>query len=155
MTDRQGTSGNGAAPRAGVPWTLADARWLFVGLLAAVALLGAAWWGASGTGRVVDQVRWLVVGVAADVLVGVACAWWLLSARQALTRRTQEAVAWAERLLPPVAGGGLEQHPVWVPGTVRYHRTNCLLVAGRAEVLVASRDQHERGGRRACEVCRP
>ena len=36
----------------------------------------------------------------------------------------------------------------------RYHRSGCLLVAGK-EVRVVARAEHERAGRAACEVCRP
>jgi hypothetical protein len=153
------TAGSAAAadgrPRAAVPWTFSDARWLFTGTLVSAGMLVAAWWGASGTGRVGRQTGWVVVAVIGVVVSAVSNAWWLLSARQAVHQRAREFVARAESLPPVHPPTSEESALMWVPGTVRYHRPECLLVAGKTEAVAASSADHEAAGRRRCEVCKP
>lgn len=154
MTAAVPLADGGARPA--VPWTFSDARWFFTGTLVATGILVAAWWGASGTGRVGHQVGWVVVAIVGLLVSALSNAWWLASARQAVRQRAGELVARAERMgSVPTAVGVEESILVWVPRTRRYHRRSCLLAVGKAEAVAAPRAVHEKAGRVPCEVCQP
>ena len=142
--------------RFATPWSPGDAVRLLLVNLVALAGLGVAWHEASSKVVVGDQFPWLNIAMVAVILSGVANGTWFLIGRMALRKRRQ-------RLLPalladetvPYFGAPLDPvEPVWVAatGTSRYHRAECLMVAGKA-AEPASRVAHEQAGRRPCGVC--
>jgi hypothetical protein len=125
------------------------------------ALVFAGWWVASGLESAQAQVGWLNLSVVGLLVAGVANGLWLTRGRRTV------CVARAAVLpYPPRAGSASRTAPrsngkapvsgelVTAPNTSRYHRSGCLLVAGKP-VRMATRDDHESAGRAACEVCRP
>jgi hypothetical protein len=130
---------------------------------AAVMLL--AWYRASDTVVVDDQVRWASVGLAGAMLVAVAgfVAVALLHRRMRL--RFRSVTAELEPCLAGMSGtvvsgsagpGGTGHGAVLVaaPNMRHYHRPGCPLAAGKP-VRAALRADHERAGRRTCGVCAP
>jgi hypothetical protein len=143
-----------------VPWRADDIVVLYVtGFVGAVLLL-VSWWGASGTTRLGSQVAWVNVGVAGLIVSGTGIALWLLHGHRAVGERQRLLLADLETAPPPdtapasVPVGEGDAAVVAGSRMTRYHRTDCPLVAGKS-VRRASRDVHERAGRRPCGMCTP
>ena len=120
-------------------------------LLAATSLGGVvlAWVGASGETHLEDEVPWLVIGVVAFALGGVAGAIWL--GRGLRSIRT-ERLALRRRLLAMNVGATGDTsagHDTWViaNGMTRVHRPDCEDVRGKTVREVAP------GTAPACAVC--
>lgn len=131
------------------------------GFLTALAL-GAAWWGASGTASVRDQIAWLNLGVGA-LVVGVSVG--LVAVVQVRRRVAAELLVLVdglERLEPDrspthrPSSADRASDPVCVArdDMRHYHRDTCPLVRGKPVAPQRQRD-HEAAGRRACGVCQP
>jgi hypothetical protein len=133
----------------------------------AVTLAAAAWWVTSGMDTATSQVRWSSIGLIGVVIALAANSWFLAQGRQGV--RVAHRAVFAQPCFAPSAAGtpatnGSHSSPVRstasgdgylsVPGTVRYHRPTCSLVA-RKNVDEAPRSVHEQSGRKACEVCEP
>jgi hypothetical protein len=136
------------------PWTLSDARTSFFAAAVGGGLLTLAWWQASGTGDLDHQATWSGLGVVATVVLVVGGFSWVSSGRRAVRERRR---ALFDQLLatelPPDTTAELDAASfVAVAGSKRYHRTDCLLVAGKpVRRLTAARH----GSRRPCEMCQP
>jgi hypothetical protein len=123
-----------------------------VGLL----LLGAGYWGVSGTRVFSDQVssaRLAAIGVLlaqAGIVRSVICGRRALAAR----RRACLPDVVAGLLATPAAVAISEGTLVAAPDMTRYHQPGCAFVAGKP-VAAATTAEHERAGRRVCGVCRP
>jgi len=128
---------------------------------AAVMLL--AWYRASDTVVVDDQVRWASVGLAGAMLIAVAgfVAVALMHRRMRLRFRSVEAelgpcLAGMSGTVATgsagVAGPGDDAVLVAATNMEHYHRPDCPLAAGKA-VRPVPRADHERAGRRTCAVC--
>lgn len=131
---------------------------------AGAALMVLAWYRASGTVAVEDQVRWASVGLAGAMLVAVAGFVAVAVAHRRLRLRFRSVEA---TLVPCLArrgaAAGSSAHPtvtgngvglVAAPNMRHFHRPDCPLAAGKA-ARPASGADHERAGRRACAVCAP
>ncbi len=126
-------------------------------LAAGLAGLLVAYYGASGTTEVGDQVVWVNVGAAGLLLSGAGIVAFLAAGRRAVGRRRLA-------LFGDVPGAGAvdvtDEHGarsdagtlVAAPAMTRYHRHGCAFTEGRS-VAAASRSEHERAGRRPCGVC--
>lgn len=124
----------------------------------------AAWVGASGTPRVDRQGAWLSLGVAGLVVAGASGAWFLLAGfRNVYTEVGDILAAGSPAVLGtvqaqgPASGGGQRVAAgdvVAVAGTARFHRPDCVLVAGKV-VELATEVEHVRAGRHHCHICRP
>ena len=151
------------------PWGGAQVAGVATANAVAVASTIAAWWAASGTGKATEQVGWSSIALAGAVIAVASNTWFLARGRQ-MVRVAQSAVMGERRFVPyrggtvppapngssrrrsqPVPAGG---HYLNVPGTRRYHRPSCPLVAGK-DSDDAPCSGHEQAGRRACEVCEP
>lgn len=140
-----------------IPWRSRDlTRWTlgtWIGLTALVV----AWFGASGSAELDVQYRWLNVGIAGTVVTGAANVVWLLNGLRAVRERRHRMI---EALLgeeapneAPVPRPATDDaRLVAAPSMTRYHRADCLLVAGKA-VTASSLRAHRAGGRRPCGVC--
>lgn len=125
---------------------------------------------AVGAGRADDlraQVRWLNVGTIGVVVLGAGNVVWYLVGRRAngaLRRRVHAALAAQGRGAPigasatsaPSGESGATASAsgalVAGRGMTRFHRPDCLLVAGKT-VRPATEATHHRRGRRPCGVC--
>jgi hypothetical protein len=165
------------------PWNPDHLVGLLVANGIGLVLVFVGWWEASGLGSAKNQLAWLNLSLLGLVTAGGANGLWLARGRRVVTlaravvlpyppgvglrpaagpagsnghapgrtKPAQRRPPTAERP-PGVAGqsGGL------VAGSAMsfYHHASCLLVTGK-DVRVAGRAEHERAGRKACEVCRP
>jgi len=126
---------------------------------AAVMLL--AWYRASDTLIVEDQVRWASVGLAGAMLVAVAGFVAVAIVHQRLRLRFRAVEASLEPCLARMSGTPLRGSAagngvalVASSNMRHYHRPDCPLVTGKP-VRPALRPEHERAGRRTCAVCAP
>lgn len=128
---------------------------------AGAAVMFLAWYRASDTVMVDDQVRWASVGLTGAMLVAVAgfVAVAVVHRRMRLRFRTVEAslepcLARMSGTMPtgPASGNGVAL--VAASNMQHYHRPDCPLAAGKP-VRPAPRADHERAGRRTCAVCAP
>jgi hypothetical protein len=151
------------------PWGGTQVAGVATANAVAVALTIVAWWAASGTGKATDQVGWSGLALVGAVIAVASDTWFLARGRQ-MVRMAQGMVMGERRFVPfrsdtvPPASNGNSRRPTQpaaaagqylaVPGTSRYHRPSCPLVAQK-DIDDASRSVHEQAGRRACEVCEP
>jgi hypothetical protein len=99
------------------------------------------------------------VALAGVVVATVGDSLWVLRGRRGVTFARLEAVP---SLRPPAleaerlaeTNGHDRALLVSGPRMTHYHRSDCLLMAGK-EVHVADRRGHERAGLEPCEVCEP
>lgn len=97
----------------------------------------------------------LVVTLAGNIV-------WLFGNLREVTRLRRQVLIGSATAKPPdvPAFGSAEGRPptasvlVSSPSMSRYHRPDCLLVAGKA-VKATSLAAHRRAGRKPCQVCRP
>jgi hypothetical protein len=136
------------------PWTLSDFRTSFFATAIGGGLLALAWWQASGTGDLDDQATWSALGVLATVVLVVGFFSWVWSGRRAV--RGRRRALFDELLateLPADSTAELATADlVAIAGSKRYHRADCLLVAGKPVRRVAAT---RRATRRPCEMCEP
>jgi hypothetical protein len=145
--------------RSPVPWSIADLRTAILPVLFGTLLLGWAWWEASGTGRLNEQVKDSVFAVLGTAVVLAGSLAWVGAGRRAVRSRTSSVVArFGDVGIPGSVSGASASielhHHVAVPGTARYHRPDCLLVRGKAAQPIAP-DDGLGSGRTPCEMCRP
>lgn len=140
-------------------WTTQDLVAVVVANVVGVVLLAWAWWVTSGSDTPDAKLAWLNVSALGVAVAGVGNGWWLARGRrQVVAARVavfSRAVPASARAVPgsvplPVGDAVL----LAAPGTSRYHRPGCPMVAGKA-AAAAPRRAHERAGRRPCEVCEP
>jgi hypothetical protein len=143
------------------PWSANEVIVLIV--LEAVALIAtvAAWYVSSITHDPVDQIPWLVVGILGVVVGSMAGMMFLIQGRRAVGARFWAAAAQVELApLGPSTSSTMDAEAasttalVAVAGTQRFHRSDCVLVAGK-RVHEATAKAHRGHGRAACPVCLP
>jgi hypothetical protein len=150
------------------PWAGAQVVGVATANTVAIALTLVAWWAASGTGKATEQIAFSSLALVGAVFALASNTWFLARGRQ-MIRVAQGAVMGERRFVPfrsdtvppatngsrrrsqPVPAGG---QYLAVPGTSRYHRPSCPLVAQK-DSDDGPRSVHEQAGRRACEVCEP
>lgn len=120
-----------------------------------VAMLGLAWYGASGELTLRAQAPWLVLAIAGTAVAVASQVAWVLRLRRAVRAR----IAGVSRRLPIVGspisiGTGGRLVSVRDAATRLYHRADCALVAGRP-ATPATVEEHRRQRRIPCEVCEP
>jgi hypothetical protein len=144
------------------PWSANEVIVLVVLEAAAAVMTGAAWYVSSITHDPVDQIPWLVLGIAGTVVGAMAAMMFLLEGRRAVGARFWTAADRVELTtlglpspsLAPEAGPRSADALVAVPGTRRFHRADCILVSGKP-TSEATADRHRKDGRDACPVCLP
>jgi hypothetical protein len=136
----------------------------------AIAAALVAWWAASGTSKATEQIAFSSLALVGAVIALASNTWFLARGRQ-MVRVAQRAVMAERRFAPfrsdaaaPAPNGSSERRSqavppaggqyLTVPGTSRYHRPSCPLVAQK-DSDAAPRSVHEQAGRQACEVCEP
>jgi hypothetical protein len=138
----------------------------FLGLTAFV--LG--WYGASNVGTVREQIPWADLSVVGLLLVVTGQVAWILAGRRALEHRSRAICRASDDILSPlltvtssatdagraraVKSPGPDAGLVTAAGLTRYHRVDCLLIAGRDArpadpALIAGRRL------RPCSACQP
>jgi hypothetical protein len=136
------------------PWTAEQAARLVVSNLVALAGILATAYGAANTDETQTAVLWLNLCVAALAFAGISNALWLVRCHSTTS-------TWRADVLDGVAGtvrlpeAALElDHDGFVilAGVHRYHRADCLFVAGRPTRAAEDADL-EPAGRLPCEVC--
>jgi hypothetical protein len=151
------------------PWAGVQVIGVATANAVAVALTIVAWGAASGTGKATEQVGWSSLALVGAVIALASNTWFLARGRQ-MIRAAQGAVMAEPRFapfrsetVPPATNGASSHRPrivpagghyLTAPGTSRYHRPSCPLVAGK-DSDEAPRSVHEQAGRNACEVCQP
>lgn len=162
------------------PWTSDQFVWLLAMNTVGVTFVFTGWWIASGMGSAHDQLGWLDLSVLGLVVAGGANAWWLARGRRVVSLGRAAVLPWppdarsahvsadtgpgsnghSPHPTSPYPSNGARRRLSGVDGLVagtrmsRYHRSSCLLVAGK-QVRVGSRAEHERAGLAPCEVCAP
>jgi hypothetical protein len=142
-----------------VPWSFSEARASFVAWISGAALLLVCWWESSGTGRVSKQTTWANVAVASIAMISIASIMWVASGRRAVRARRSQLNDRLEKLGSTVPASEravifVEDQPLTVSGTSRYHRSDCLLIAEK-KAYFAPTDVIESGDLQPCEMCRP
>ena len=140
------------------PWGRADQLAVVAVVGAGLVLLGAGYWGVSGTRVLDDQVSAARLAAAGVLLTQVGFGLAVIRGRRALGRRLGVTLA----VEGPAGPGAADAAPaarapaglVAATDMTRYHRERCAFVAGKA-VAVATAAEHERAGRHPCGVCRP
>ena len=150
------------------PWGGLQVVGVVTGNAVAIAMTLVAWWAASGTGKATEQIAFSSLALVGAVIALASNTWFLARGRQ-MVRVAQRAVMAERRFVPfrsatvPPASNGSPDHRsqpapsghyLTVPGTARYHRASCPLVAQK-DSDAAARSVHEQAGRQACEVCEP
>ncbi|MEW6472860.1 MAG: hypothetical protein AB1679_11365 [Actinomycetota bacterium] len=153
-TARRADTRPAPAERAAELWRPFDVAVVYVAVVAVAGLIAAAWWGASGDADEGRQLGWLGLAIAADAVIGVIVAAWLIVGYRRLALRRRFLLAGAG-----VGSGAVRTAApdgMFVRGArmSRYHRSGCHLVASR-EVVAAGAAEHEAAGCRPCPVCRP
>lgn len=140
--------------RTSLPWSFSEARTAFATGTVGIATIIWAWWESSGTAHLTEETAWGNVGVMGVLLVFVAALVWVVSGRRAVRTRRDFCVALLEQKLPDAQPVEREEPDGYlvVPGTSRYHRSNCLLVAGKIAFARTGLPPAELA---ACEMCRP
>lgn len=130
-----------STPQLGIdlPWTLGAVLSSVGFLVVGVALLAAAWVGASQQADPREQVLWLNLAVLAVSVHGAGCALWLLVGRRSVAARSARvyrvlAEALVEQASAAVRGSAADDRAglVCVVGLRRAHLPTCPLVVGRA-----------------------
>ena len=149
-----------------LPWRLNDLMTVYALNAAGFGGLLTAWYGAGGTVRDDRQVRWLILGIAALIVMGTANFLWLLAGRSAVSARKRAALLPIEALraagsaaatavaaaaAAPLADDGSY---LTIAGMRHYHRPTCQLVAGKNATRVTAA-QAGRAGREPCGMCEP
>jgi len=123
------------------------------------------WWGCSGKPTGDAQLAWLNLSIGGVMVAGLANGVFLARARRGvvLARRSVLGSAVADNssaATRPIQSNGRSEDRathgalVAVPGALRYHRHDCLLIQGKA-VVKGSPPAHLAKKRIACEVCAP
>jgi drug/metabolite transporter (DMT)-like permease len=146
---------------------VADRGWLGAGLaLAGAVMLFLGWYGVSGAATVGEQLPFVASGSIPGAALVVAAAVVLSrESAQRANRRTDALVAELHALLveevPPeptaavATVGPVLDELVALPGSERYHRADCLLVAGKADVEPVDGTAVAERHLSACDVCEP
>jgi hypothetical protein len=151
------------------PWAGVQVAGVATANAVAVGLTLVGWWAASGTGKATEQIAFSGLALLGAVIAVASNTWFLARGRQMI--RVAQGMVMGERrfvpfrgdIVPPAPNGSSRRRsqPVpaggqylAVPGTSRYHRPTCPLVAQK-DSDDAARSVHEEAGRRACEVCEP
>jgi hypothetical protein len=138
----------------GAPWTRRTLVFAVTAMALGVLLVVVAWIGASGERQLSPQVVWVNLAVVGSAIAAVGQATWLLQGRRAVGVLRHQVLPDRERPrrpaappIAPVAATGV----VAIAGSGRYHRPDCLLVAGKdVDGVDAARD-----GLQPCDVCQP
>jgi hypothetical protein len=126
--------------RRAAPWEPGDLVRLVVLTLVALAVIGVAWYGASGEGRLSHQMSWLNLSVAGLMVTGAGNLMWLARGRRSVGERRRELLARWEPAGPAGSSWPTSAPEREVPadgplvraaGMRLAHRPGCPLVAGK------------------------
>lgn len=155
-------AGRVAQSTAPLAWGFDHSKAWFGVNVACAALLGISWYVASGESTLDSQISSVNLAVLSVLVQGAANVVWLRSSRRALVRRRGRLEADLEVEYragtpvdaEPISASGADVRLIAGPGTTRFHRSNCELVAGRNWPVVRADDERVQS-RRPCGVCRP
>jgi hypothetical protein len=138
-----------------VPWSEAEARTSFAFAAAGAALIVWAWWGSSGRASA-DGTEWFACGIAGLGVLCFGALTWVMAGRRAVGDRRE---ALEERVVScfgarPMPADEARALHVILQGSTRYHRRECLLVAGKRTTTCSEADEGS-ASLLACEMCRP
>lgn len=137
-----------------LPWRHGSVIRIAAAYVAGLALIGLSWYGVSGTGSLSEQEGWLDLAVVGLVVAVVASCLWLLEGRRAIGLR-HEVICLVAAPPEPVSGGlPSAASLVTAPGMRYYHRSDCLLAAGKPVRAVDS-SEVARTRLWPCGICRP
>jgi hypothetical protein len=146
--------------RRSVPWQVPDLLRLYLANISGMLLIVVAWFEASGAASQDAQILWLDVGIVGVIVAGAGNVLWLLTGRRAVgeLRRALTPALMARFSQPtaqagPAASAADPRQLVTGADMTRYHRADCLLVAGK-ELRAAPEETHRARGLRPCQVCR-
>jgi hypothetical protein len=144
--------------RRSVPWRVGDVFALVGTSAIGLALVFVAWFCGADALHVESQVRWLNVGIAGVIAIGVGNLLWLITCRRAIGELRRLVVPLASSVVPaaPLAGAAddVDARLVSSANMTRFHLTSCPFVAGK-RVRAATEAAHARAGRRPCDLCAP
>lgn len=151
-------------------WKVDDLiRWLLVVGVGAVAV-GVSWYICAGDATFSQQIGPADAAIGGVLLAGLGNATWLLRGRRALGERRRALLADVIGADEPATVTRVSGRPavheafaapdtgalfVAGEGLERFHRADCSLATGRQGWLAMTRSDHERAGRRPCDVCSP
>jgi len=122
--------------------------------------LASAYWATAGTTDTATQFKWLEAGIAAVIVAAAGYGAWLLTGhrsiqqrKRVLTRVLVTSLDTMDQRVPDTAVD-IRERVFVAPRMQMYHRSGCLLLAGKELVETTASDQ-QRAGRRACGMCRP
>jgi hypothetical protein len=146
--------------RRSVPWQVGDLMLLYLTNVAGLLLIVVGWYEASGALSQDAQILWLDLGIVGVIVAGAGNVLWLLTGRRAVgeLRRALTPALMARFAEPTGDSRAIDLETdsgqlVTGAEMTRYHRADCLLVAGK-EVQAAAEATHRSEGRRPCQVCR-
>lgn len=150
MTARRGSGDR----RRAAPWEPNDLVRLVTLSLIALAVIGIAWYGASGEGRLSQQMSWLNLAVVGILVGGAGNLTWMARGRRSVGERRRALLGAWERTGSGAAsptsapGAKADSRLVRVAGMRFAHTADCPLVTGKKVVTVRADDAAPR-----CGVC--
>jgi hypothetical protein len=141
------------------PWARRDLALPGLFILLGVIVLVVGWFGISDAVALNRQMRWLAVGIIGLIVGGFGMVLWLLAGLTKVTRLRRAVVAEADRrvTLATRSTGSAAAAPAGfatVAGMRRFHRTDCLMLTGKAAELGEPTD-FAAAGLAPCGVCLP
>lgn len=149
------------------PWPLAALGRVTTLWLAAAIVLSVATAGARTESDPANGGLWILLGMLSGLLAGTGSTFWLLAGFRSVRARQQATMARIACLLPEetLSGAESEAHTILLAGAFEpatavlvrvpqgtlYHRSDCLMVAGKTQVPVAHADP----SLEPCGVCAP
>ena len=136
------------------PWATSDVRRLVVGDALATLLLVASAVESARVSALGDGIVWINLAVVALVALAASHGLFLIIGRKRVGSRRRALLTDARprtRVVPTVAGRH-QQGWVWIAGTRRAHRPNCVLVVGK-HATTATDSLIRAEQLRRCEVC--
>jgi hypothetical protein len=135
-TERRRRSGLFTQALGSTPWSLGDAQRLLVRLLLGLAVIVAAWIGASGTLTWRNQVIWTAVGTGGVLIAVMGGAGWLLPAFGAIKMHQRavklDLIAITNKsTVAHATAKALPNAALWAPGMTKFHAGGCDLVVGK------------------------
>jgi hypothetical protein len=143
--------------RALLPWTNDGLLRLLIAQAVALGLIMASWYAVSGAPALAAQMNGLEFGIAGLALSGGANGLWLLHGRR--TVGLARVATLSSHISPDESRGSsidrrhIDVALVAVPGSTRYHRAECPMVAGRTLQPLVETDAA--AAMVPCELCQP
>jgi hypothetical protein len=125
--------------------------------LASLILLATAWYGASDTTNFVNQIYWIVLGIAGTVLLSFGALMFLLDGMREIRGRRLAVMQDLDAALSDAPQTAQVTRDLAVASSqmTHYHRGTCPLVRGKSVPIIGLSVTHLDAGRVPCGVCAP